>query len=170
MAGTDQDDIAALGSDQSHASQNERAHEDFTQLGIGLDNRAKILVVDGEDLAFLADAGAHHAGDAAQRTHLSGKLARRVHNDRHFTDHAGTHDLDASREDDEKSAVTFARLRQYFAPERAHPLPVRLEAGDLRGAQPGKGLFPAGLDGIGRRGFPAIGLPAHPSSMSSWST
>src|ERR1700704_1161736 len=129
-----------------------------------------MLAVDGEHLAFFANARAHHAGDAAQGAHLPGEMARRVHYDRFFAGKAWTHDLDAPRKDDEHQPVALARLGQHLALARAHLFSVRLETRDLRRGEPRKGLLPAGFDGIGRRGFPALGLPAHSSSMPSSST
>ncbi len=170
MARAEQDDIAALGSDQPHAAQDERAHEDFAQLDIALDEMAQVFAVDGEHLAFFAHARAHHARRTAQGAHLPGKLARRVHHDQLLPGKAGAHDLDAARENDEHRGVALAGLGEDLAFARAYPLPVRFEARDLRGGQPGKGLVPPGFDGIARQDFAALGLHAHPSSMASSST
>jgi hypothetical protein len=121
---------------------------------------------DGADGAVWRDppsrnARAHHAGRAAQDAHLPGELARRVHHDQLLPGKAGAHDLDAPRENDEHRAVALAGLGEDLAFARAHPLPVRFEARDLRSGQPGESLVPAGFDGIERRDFRAFRLPAH---------
>src|SRR5882762_220226 len=99
-----------------------------------------MLAVDGEHLAFFANAGTHHAGDAAQGAHLPGEMARRVNYDRFFAGKAWTHDLDAPRKDDEHQPVAHARFGQHLALARAHLFSVRLETRDLRRCEPRKGL------------------------------
>ena len=70
MTRSDQDDIAALRLDESHAPQDEGAHEELAELGIPLHQLAQVIVINDEDFARLVDARAHEAARAAQRAQL----------------------------------------------------------------------------------------------------
>src|SRR5258708_35365439 len=89
-----------------------------------------MLAVDGEHLAFFANAGTHHAGDAAQGAHLPGEMARRVHYDRFFAGKAWTHDLAAPRKDDEHQPLALPTLAQHLPLARGPLFSVQLTSRD----------------------------------------
>ena len=62
--------------DQAHAPQDEGAHDDLGQLGVGLHQRAQLRLADGEHLARLDHADARKPGQPAQRGDLAGEVAR----------------------------------------------------------------------------------------------
>ena len=141
MARPQQHGVALSRRHQPHAAQDESAHEDLAQLGVGLDHVAQALFVDREDRAALANADAREPGDSAQRAHLSGELARRQNGHQLLAAHSGKLDLEASGEDHHETVVTLARLDQYLTGTRLDALTMRLEARDLRRRELGKSLM-----------------------------
>src|SRR5258708_22308044 len=108
-------DVARLGGDQTHAPQDEGTHEEFAELGVGLNDRAQAILGDHQDLARIADASPHQAADSLKRAHFSGKAARRVHDDPDFPIAAWFDDFDAAREHHQHGTMAITGLRQYLA-------------------------------------------------------
>ncbi len=77
IARADEHDVAVAGRQHAHSSQDEGAHEQFAQLGVGLHDCAQSLHVDGDDYATLPDTDAHQARATAQRAQLAAEISRR---------------------------------------------------------------------------------------------
>ena len=56
MRRADHDDVAQIARDQFHAAQDERAHQDLAQLGVGLDQGEQLLAIELDHFAGFADA------------------------------------------------------------------------------------------------------------------
>ena len=119
VARTEQHRFALTGRHQSHASQDERAHKHFADLGVGLHDVAQARLADRQDLACLAHADAGEARDAAQRAHFPGEIARLQHGHDFFAAHAGEGDFQAAAQHDHHVVVALARFDQHFAGFRA---------------------------------------------------
>ena len=143
VARTEQHRFALTGRHQSHAPQDERAHEHFADLRVGLHDVAQTRLADRQDLPGLAHADARETGDAAQRAHFPCEIARLQHGHDFFAAHAGEGDFQAAGQHDHHVVMALARFDQHFAGFRAYAPSVRLEAGELHGGELGKHLLAA---------------------------
>jgi hypothetical protein len=132
MARAQQDDVARLRGDQPDAPEDESAHEEFAEFGVGLNDRAQPLLGDYQHLAPVPDARSHQAADARQRAHLSREAARRVHHHQYFAAQAGLNHFDAAGQDHEHRTIAIAGLRQYLALRHGPVSPMGFQPGDLR--------------------------------------
>ena len=143
VARAEQHRLALSRRDQPHAAQDEGAHEHFADLGVGLHDVAQACLADRQDLPGLAHADAGEAGNAMQRAHLAGEIARLQHGHDFFSAHAGECYFQAAGEHDHHVVMALARLDQHVTGICAHVLAVRLEAGELRRRELRKHLLAA---------------------------
>ncbi len=128
-----------LGGEQAHAAQDERAHHDLGELGVGLHQIAQPLGVDGEHRAAVARADASEPGDAAQRGELAGEVTRLEQRDPFL---AVLH-FEAAVEHHEQALLALARLDQHLAGAGRDARAERFQALDLRRRELRKHLLAA---------------------------
>ena len=148
MAGTDDDDVAEIVRDQLHPAQDEGAHQDLADLGIGLHQRQHAFAAELDDLPGLADAGAHEGGARGDHVDLAGEIARAVQGDELLGAGEGLGDLDLARGDDKERHVLLAGFDQHLAALRRPPLAVGSHPRDLRRRELGEHALGGGF---GRR-------------------
>ena len=150
MARPKQHRVAVSRCQKSHTAQDEGAHEDLAQLGVGLDDVAEIFFVDHENRAAFTHADAHEAGDTAQRAHLSGEIARQQHGDQLFAEHAGKSSLETAGKHNQQLSMTLAGLDQHLSGVRIGARTMRFQARDLRWREFGEYLLAAPFKKIAR--------------------
>ena len=143
VARADQRHLALCGVDQPHAPQDEGAHDDLGQLGIGLHQRAQLGLADRQHLPRLNHADAREAGQAAQGGELAGEIARKELGQRLLASRAGNENLELARQHHQHLAVALAGLHQRLAGARLQALAARLEARDLARVEPREHLLAA---------------------------
>src|SRR4029450_435991 len=96
-------------------TEDERAHQELAQLGVGLDERAQPIGAELEHLAVLGDPSARQAAPAVEQADLAGELAGTVDDDQIFLILVGPDDLQGAREDHEERRVLRALIEEQLA-------------------------------------------------------
>ena len=120
--------------EQLHAAEDERAHQDFAQLRVGLHERQQPLAAHFDDRARHRRARAGERAATRQHVHFTGELTRPVDGNERFGG-VGTDDLDFAFDDHEERDEALALLDEHFtAFDRTH-VAMRGDARDLRGGE-----------------------------------
>src|SRR5580765_3779133 len=112
MARTDQDDIALPAGDERNTPQDERPHENLTQLGVSGDERPQRIPGDLKKLPADGDATKHQAALPRDHRHLAGEPTGAVRGYLAFTLEIRLYDLHAARKQNEKWDLSIVGLKQ----------------------------------------------------------
>ena len=145
---SDEHDVAEAARDQLHPAQDEGAHQDLAELGVGLHERQQLVAIQLDHLARFAHAARKSAGRPeimlASPVNWPGSWTTI---DR-FAGARRTDDLDLPGRHDEERHDLVARVHEHFARADLAYTTVRRNARDLLGRQ-GRGRrarrAPAGL-------------------------
>ena len=96
-------------------AQDERAHQELAQLGVGLEERSQARVLDAEDAQPPLRAAAHERAAVGEHGHLAGELVHVVNGDRLLGRSPGMNDLELALEDDVERDVAVALLEDDVA-------------------------------------------------------
>ena len=139
----DQYRVSEGAGDQGHPAEDERAHQQLAQLRIGLDDLAKVLGVDHEQLARFDRARPHQAGPGGEHVDLSVELALAENVERHLLVTVGVGDGQRAGEDDEEAGRRIALLGDDLAGPHPAPPAGWLEPPQLGGGEAREHLLPA---------------------------
>jgi len=115
VGGTNKDHIAVAAGNQLHAPEDERPHEDFAQLGVGLHERQELFAIQFDHFAGFADPRSRQRGPAGDQVRLARKLARTERRDDRLGAIGNPYDLYATRQDHEERDRTCAGLDEHLA-------------------------------------------------------
>jgi hypothetical protein len=118
-----------------HPSQNEGAHDDLAELGIGLDQSQQVFVIELDHLARLADAYSGHRPAAGQHVDFARKLARAVHDDQRFRSAVWPNNLELTRLHHKDRCDAVSLLDKDFAEEDRTRASMRRDTRHLRRRQ-----------------------------------
>ena len=124
--------------DQLHSAQQEGAHQDFTQLAVGLHEREEIVAIDLDHLARLGGADAPEPATARQHADLAGELPRSKQGHRVLGRADRSDDLDPALGDHEEARRLLAGFDQHIALVNAADPTMRGHARDLGRRERGK--------------------------------
>ena len=151
------DDVAHAVRDELDAAQDERAHEDLAELGVGLHQRLQGRRGPSRPpRPPRRDADAEQRAAARQHVHLAGELAGTVFGDQRLAVLAEPHDLELPLGHDEEGDDRGPFLDEHFPRLDRARRAVRGEARDLGGCESRKNVVGAGGNlpaGEGRLGF-----------------
>jgi hypothetical protein len=134
---------------QLDAAQDERAHEDLAQLGVGLYERDDLLARQLDHLAVFARADREHPAASGDHVHFAGELSRRLDRDDDVAGRAvaSAHDLEDTRLHQVEMDRRVAGVHQDLAGPHGARAAVRLDTRHLRRRQRRKDvLVPRGRD------------------------
>ena len=131
--------------DQGDPSQDERAHDELAQVGVGDDEPSQVGLLDHEDLRVLAHPSRGDHPPAGQLPHLAGEGPGPVGDDRLLARGGPPHDIDDAREDHEHRDMALPLLVEDRAGGIAPPMAVGLDQSQLVFAQAREDLLAAGL-------------------------
>ena len=140
----DDDRVAVPAREEPHAPQDERAHEDLAELGVGLHERAELRVLDAQARAGAAARARTSERRRCEHAHLAGELAGPVDRDGLLDRSARMDDLDLAFEDDEERDVLVPLVEEELAGSNAPRLSVREIRPRMRRGERGKHLGAAG--------------------------
>src|SRR5437773_3637125 len=111
----DEHDISVAAGDQLEAAQNERAHQDLTELSVRLNDREQRVAIELDDFPWLADADLNEDWSAGEHGAFAAEHARSERDDELLDAVRRPDDLDAASDDDEHAHRRLAGLEQDFA-------------------------------------------------------
>ena len=129
MRRSDEHHVAETAGDQLDTAQDERAHDDVADLGVGLDERQQAAVIQLDHLARVDRTRPDQRSPAREHVDFARELARTVHGDDGPVRRAGPDDLDVPARDDEERDDRLADVEEDVS--RRH-LPQAAESCDPR--------------------------------------
>src|SRR6266699_6747448 len=123
MDRAEEHDVAESARDQDHAAEDEGAHEDLAQLGVGLQEEKKIIAADLDDFARLGSPNGHESAPPGQQVHLAGEVARAVGGYELLAAGGVADDFEAGGQDQKERVLLLPRFDEHFAALYA-PLPA----------------------------------------------
>ena len=108
MIRSEQDDVAEAVGDQLDAPQDERAHQDLAQLGVGLHQREQVAAIELDHFSRFAGARPHQRPAVRQHVDLAGELSAPMHGDHRLAVVRELHDLDRPLTDQEERDALLA--------------------------------------------------------------
>src|SRR5205085_12185093 len=129
IAGAEERDVAETAIDERDAAEDERAHEDLAQLGVGLDEREKLLPLHLDHFARLGHSNRRHAAASSQQIQFAGELSRLECQEDFFDAGSGKNTFDSSGDDDEERVMLLPRLNEDVA---AHHRSLYAACGNAR--------------------------------------
>ncbi len=124
--------VAATRGDQGDATQDERAHEHDTQLGVGLHERSQLIARQLDHDRRDARPHAHEAAPAGKRVQLAHEFPGPVNDDQFVTGGGGAHDLDGAFGDQEELGDLLALVDQQLAGRDGPGMSERRDSPRLR--------------------------------------
>jgi hypothetical protein len=118
----------------------ERAHENFAELGVPSDKRPQAFTGNFQKFTRLGDAAKNQAVPAGDHGHFSGKSARAVRGDGTLAGKIRLNNFHAAGKEDKKGNMGIARLEEYFAGANRADLSDGPDAADLGGRKGGESL------------------------------
>ena len=140
----DEHDVAFTTREQLDAAQNERAHENLTQLAVRLDDPEQPIALDLDDLARRDRTNARQARAAGQHRRLAGEHSRPDGHDQSLAVSSHAQGVETSVANDEHARHRLAGFDEHLAWLRVANAAAHREAVDLLRRQ-------RGIDVIGPR-------------------
>ena len=130
-ARADQHRAALLVFEQGDAAQDEGAHHDLAQFGVGHHQVMHGRLVDQEQFALFAYLAARHDAATGEQVDVAGEHAGAVRDHEFLAARAAAGNIERSRQQDEHADVAIALTEQCCAGGVATALAERQESGDL---------------------------------------
>ena len=135
VAGADDDDVAESLRDDFRVPQHERAHQDFAEVRIGLQQLEKPGAIDLDDASRLRDEDAGNAGTARQHVHFARELARAERRKAALGFHLRADGVELSGDDDVEVIDPVAHPDQHVTARDITLASHRLQPVQLRGGE-----------------------------------
>ena len=131
MQGSDHHHIAETARNELAAAQDKRAHQDFAQLRVGLDEAQYLIAAQLCDLAVATDAQAGQRAAAGNHVAFAGELAGTVRDDHFFAGLRRHHHLDLAAQHHEHRHGFLPDINEHLAACHRASCPERDEAFEL---------------------------------------
>jgi hypothetical protein len=105
--------IAEAVRNQFHSSQDERAHQDVAELGITLDERLDVGMIELDDLAVSARADLHQRAAVREHVQLACELPGSQNRDERCSSCWRLHDLDLARSHDKEWGLALPLFHEH---------------------------------------------------------